>query len=196
MSILTTITARVAGLALPSWAPWAAVALAIVALGAGSYGMGRVHEARIGAAALAEYKENAAIQTVRIVERQGEVKTVVHVKYVDRLKKIYVQGERIKTLVPQYITREDAARFAVNTGFVRVLDAGWTGDPPGPAVDSDRKPSGIPIDGIASVEASNATSCRAWREHVYGWRDFCARQQVAVNGKAGEWSRMAPAGEK
>lgn len=196
MSILTNFAAgaakRVAGLALPSWAPWAAGALALIAALAGSYGMGRVHEARIGAAALLEYKEKAAIQTVRIVEKQAEVKTVVQVKYVDRIKKIYVQGERIETLVPQYITREDAARFAVNTGFVRVLDAGWTGDPPGPAHDSDREPSAIPIDGIAVVQAENATSCRAWREQVYGWRDFYARQQVAINGKAGEWARTAP----
>ena len=195
-ALLSRIKSRTTGLALPTWAPWAAAALIFSAIIAGSYGMGRVHEARVGAEMLAKYKAKQGTQTVRIVERQVEVKTVVQTKYVDRIKKIYVQGAIIENDIPKYITPADADRFAVNAGFVRVLDASWTGDPPGPALDSDREPSAIPIDGIASVQAANATSCRAWREQVYGWRDFYARQQVAINGKSGDWARSVPAGEK
>lgn len=200
MSILTNFAAgaakRVAGLALPSWAPWAAGALAIAAVVAGSYGMGRVHEARIGAAALAEYKSKQVVQTAKIEVAQAEVKTIVQIKYVDRIKKIYVQGAIIENDIPRYITPADSDRFGVNAGFVRVVDAAWTGEAVGPELSSDRESASISLDDVAAVQVGNATSCRVWREQAYGWRDFYARQQVAINGKAGEWARSAPAGEK
>lgn len=188
MSIVAAVSARLADFALPAWAPWAAGALAMTALASGSYGLGRVQEARIGAKTLADYQGKQVAQTVRIVERQAAVKVVVETKYVDRIKKIYVQGERIETLVPQYITPGDTARFGVNAGFVRVVDAAWTGDPVGSPGDPDRKPAAVSLADVAGAEAGNATSCLAWREQAYGWRDFYARQQVAVNGRAGDWA--------
>lgn len=184
MSIKSTIAARAAGFAIPAWAPWAAAALAVAL----SYGAGRLHEARIGAAALVKYQQAQVAQTVRIIEKQVEVKTVVETKYVDRIKKIYVQGETIEKHIPTYITPADTARFGVNAGFVRVIDAAWSGEPVGPASGADREPATIPLDEVAAVEAGNATSCRIWREQALGWREFYAKQQVAINGKAGAWA--------
>ncbi len=188
MNIFTTFAAsaakRAAGVAMPAWAPWAAAALA-VALG---YGTGRLHEARIGAAVLVKYQQAQLAKTVRIIEKQIEVRTVVETKYVDRIKKIYVQGETIEKHIPTYITAADTARFGVNAGFVRIIDAAWSGEPVGPATDSDREPAAIPLDEVAAVETGNATSCRVWREQALGWREFYAKQQVAINGKAGEWA--------
>ena len=92
------------------------------------------------------------------------------------------------------------ARVLNHTGPVRdetrqrVLDAAWSGDPAGPASDSDREPADVPLDAIAAAEVGNATSCRAWREQALGWREFYAGQQVAINGKAGAWA-AAPASQ-
>lgn len=179
---------RAAGFTIPPWLPWVAGILALSAALSFSYGVGRVHEARIGAKELADYKTGQAAQTVKVIEKQIVVQTVVETKYRDRIKKIYVQGERIETLIPQYITPIDVDRFGVNAGFVRLVDAAWAGVPPGPAVDADREPVGISIDYIAGIQTANATAARAWREQALAWREFYARQQVAVNGKAGAWA--------
>lgn len=175
---------KLAGVAVPPWVKYA-VAIGLVAA---AYGLGRLHEARRGADTMIDYIGKQAAQTVRLIERQAKVVTVTETKYRDRIQKIYVQGATIETKVPVYIQSTDTDRFAVNAGFVRVLDAAWTGDAVGPASDSDREPAGIPLDEIAAVEAANATSCRAWREQALGWREFYANQQLAINGKVGAWA--------
>lgn len=188
MSIITAIAEKAAGVVLPTWAPWVAGALAVCVLVAGSYGMGRVHEARIGAAALASYKENAAIQTVKIVQAEARVVIKTEIEYRDRIQKIYIQGVEIEKHITDYVKPADDAHFGVNVGFLRNIDAAWAGVPIGPAAESDREPAGIPLSEVAAVEAGNATSCRVWREQSIGWRQFYARQQVVINGKAGLWS--------
>lgn len=192
MSVMAALSARAAGLALPSWAPWAAGALAIIALAGSSYGLGRLHEARIGADALASYKEKAAIQTVRIVQAEAKVVTKVETVYRDRIEKIYIQGAEIEKHIADYVQPSDDLRFGVNAGFVRNVDAAWSGAPVGPPEDSDREPAGVPLSEIATIEAGNATSCRIWRDQAIGWRAFYADQQVVFNGQAGEWASAAP----
>jgi hypothetical protein len=191
VSAFTALTARAAGLAIPSWAPWAAGALAAIAIAGSFYGLGRVHEARIGADELASYKEKAGIQTVRIVKGETQVVIKTEIEYRDRIQKIYVQGAEIEKHITDYVQPVDDARFDVNVGFLRNIDAAWSGVPVGPAADSDREPAGIPLSEIASVETGNATSCRVWRQQALGWRTFYADQQVAINGRAGEWTAAA-----
>jgi hypothetical protein len=178
------LLARARAIALPWWAKWAAVAALLLA----AYGLGRVHEARRGADAMVDYIGKQSKQSAVIVQRQVQVVTVTETKYRDRIQKIYVEGKQIEADIPKYITPADDDLFAVNAGFVRVVDAAWTGDPAGPAAESDREPAGVPLDRVAAVEASNATSCRAWREQALGWREFYAGQQVAINGRAGAWA--------
>jgi hypothetical protein len=180
---------RLSGLVLPWWARWAALAGLCVA----TYGTGRLQEARRGADAMLAYVGKQAAQTARIGQLQAKVVTVVETKYRDRIQHVYEEGKQIEVEIPKYITLADDQLFAVNAGFVRVVDAAWSGDPAGPAADSDRGPAGVPLDRIAEVEAGNATSCRAWREQALGWRAFYAGQQVAVNGRAGDWARRPDA---
>lgn len=203
MSALTAIAARFPGLAaraagfvMPGWAPWLAGGVAALALLGGAYGLGRVQEARIGAAALADYKVAQAQQVVTKIVTQVKVVKEVETVVRDRIVKIYVQGAKIEKAIPDYVQPVDDARFAVNAGFLRIVDAAWTGSPPGPAVDSDREPAGVPLSAVAAVEAGNATSCRAWREQALGWRDFYAKQQVVFNGKAGDWYHPPPTEEE
>ncbi len=189
---MKAIAAQLAGLSsvvLPPWTKWAAAA----ALLATVYGVGRLHEARRGADAMAEYQAKQAGQAVRIIERQAKVVTVTETKYRDRIKTVYVQGATIENSIPDYVQPADTGRFAVNAGFVRVLDAAWAGQAVGPAADSDREPASIPLDQVAGAEVHNATSCLAWREQAIGWREFYARQQVAINGQAGEWAESTGA---
>lgn len=181
---MNALVARLSGFVMPAWVKWAALAALLVAV----YGAGRVHEARRAGEVLAEYIGKQAAQTAVIVKKQVDVRTVVQTNYVDRIQKIYIQGKTIENDIPIYIQPADTVRFAVNTGFVRLLDAAWSGGPVGPAADSDREPADVPLDAIAATEVGNATSCRVWREQALGWREFYARQQVAINGKAGEWA--------
>lgn len=190
MNIPATIAARVASLALPSWAPWAAGVLVVLALVGSSYGLGRVHEARIGADELGEYKGKAAIETVRIVKGEREVVIKTETVYRDRIQKVYVQGAEIEKHITDYILPADDARFGVNVGFLRNIDAAWSGVPVGPAEDSDREPAGISLSEIAAVQTGNATSCRVWREQALGWRYFYADQQAVINGAPGGWASM------
>ena len=126
-------------------------------------------------------------QTVTIIQKQLEVVTKTEIEYRDRVKKIYIQGASIESEIPKYVRPDDDQRFAVNAGFVRILDGAWAGRIDGPAGVTDQQPAGVPISHIAAVEAGNITSCRAWREKVIGWRAFYSRQQVAINGAAGVW---------
>jgi hypothetical protein len=196
MNIISSIASKAAGIAIPAWAPWAAGALVVLAIGASSYGLGRVHEARIGAAALASYKEKAAIQTVKIVQAEAKVVTKTETVYRDRIQKIYVQGAAIEKHITDYVQPADDVRYRVNVGFMRNVDAAWSGAPVGPPEDADREPSGIPLSEVAAIEAGNATSCRVWREQALGWRAFYADQQVVFNGKAGEWWAAAVLAEQ
>jgi hypothetical protein len=192
MNATAASLARLRGIVLPAYVKWIAVA----ALLAAAYGLGRLHEARRGADAMAEYQAKQAAQTVRIGNRQAKVVTVTETKYRDRIKTVYLQGEKIESSIPIYVQPVDIGRFAVNVGFVRVLDAAWTGDAVGPAGDSDREPAGLPLDEVASVEVHNATSCRVWHEQALGWRDFYAHQQIAINGKVGTWADADQVQEK
>lgn len=176
MSIFTQIKGRAVSAVIPAWLPWLVGALLLV----GAYGLGRIHEARH--TAKAEIKE-----VIKIVKGETQVVTKIQTVYQDRIKKIYVQGAQIEVDIPKYIRPVDDTRFAVNAGFVRVLDAAYEGAVAGPAADSDREPSGLALSEIAEVEAHNATSCRVWREQSLGWRDFYAGQQKVINGAAGDW---------
>ncbi|MCC6071472.1 hypothetical protein ACFSQU_18185 [Massilia sp. GCM10020059] len=180
---MTALLGRLSGIVLPVWAKWVALAALVIV----AYGGGRVHEARRAVAVLADYIGKQAAQTVRIIERQAKTDVLVQTKYVDRIQKIYVQGVTIETNIPNYIQPFDTERFGVNAGFLRVVDAAWSGDAVGPAADSDREPAGIPLDDVALAQVANATSCRAWREQALGWREYYARKQVDINGEAGAW---------
>ena len=152
-----------------------------------SYSLGRVQEARIGAAELAEYKASEIKQSAAIVQAEVQVVTKTEIVYRDRIQKIYVEGKKIELSIPAYVRPADDITFAVNAGFLRVLDSAWSGAAAGPTEDSDREPAGVPLSEIAGVEVDNATSCRAWRSQVTGWKQFYAEQQLAVNGQAGAW---------
>ena len=180
---MTALMGRLSGIVLPARAKWVALGVLVLA----AYTTGRVHEARRAVDVLAAYVGKQAAQTVRIIERQAKTDVIIQTKYVDRIQKIYVQGAAIETNIPTYIQPFDNDRFAVNAGFMRVVDAAWTGDAVGPASDTDRESAGVPLDDVAHVQVVNATSCLAWREQALGWREYYARKQIDINGVAGAW---------
>jgi hypothetical protein len=181
---MSALVQRLQGVVLPGWSKL----LAIAALLASAYGIGRLHEARRGADAMLDYVGKRAAQTVRITKAQVQVVTKVETQYRDRIQIIYKEGKQIEERIPEFVTPDVDRRLPLPAGFVRVLDAAWAGAPVGPASDSDGEPAAVPASIVAANEVDNATSCRAWREQVFGWRNFYAKQQVAINGKAGAWA--------
>jgi len=128
-----------------------------------------------------DYVTAQAARTVAIGKAQTKVVIQTEIKYRDRIRKIYLQGEVIEKQVPVYVTRDDDAVYGVNAGFVRAYNAAWSGGDPGPASDADREPAGIPLSEVAEADAHNATSCRAWREQVFGLRELYQKLKVATD---------------
>ncbi|HWX01070.1 hypothetical protein [Collimonas sp.] len=162
---------------LPWWARWLALASAAAVFGTICYNKGKQDEGEKHIA----YVNQLAERSIKIAKAQQVVVAQTQIKYVDRIKTIYLKGETIEKQVPNYITQADNAHFAVNAGFVRLYDAAWSGEDPGPAADSDREPAGVSLAQVAAVDISNATNCRAWRELALGLREYYAHLQAATN---------------
>jgi len=162
--------------ALPSWARW----LALAAVFAAVFLLGQLRGERIAGERHNDYVSQQATQSVRIAKAQTKVVVQTEVQYRDRIQKIYVKGDVIEKEVPIYVTQADNASCTVNAGFVRSYDAGWTGEPAGPAADSDREPAGISLAQVAEADAFNAKACLAWREQALGWRKYYERLKQAT----------------
>lgn len=175
----------------PPWVGWLLVTILLVLSGAGVYIWGYTSGINAGTKEHTAYVNAQTKQTVAIAEKQVQVVTRVETVYRDRVQKIYLEGKTIETLIPDYIKPADDALFAVPVGLVRVLDAAWAGEAPGPADGADREPSGVPLADLAAVEVGNITSCHVWRNQALGWRQFYAEQQGAINGAPGDWYRPA-----
>lgn len=179
---MSALVKRLQGVMVPAWAKWAALGSLLLAV----YGLGRVHEARRGADALANYIGKQATQATRIAQAQVQVVHDTEIKYVDRIRAVYVKGEEIEKRIPEYVTPADAGRFGVNVGFVRVLDAAWGLQPAAAPAESDREPAAVPLGDLAANEVDNATACRVWREQALGVREFYERLRAVTNPGTGE----------
>ncbi|MBR7792298.1 hypothetical protein KDM87_06770 [Undibacterium sp. FT147W] len=144
----------------------------VVAAGIALYMLGMLHGERSAGQAHIDYISKQAAQSVKVAQAHAKIVIETQIKYVDRIKTIYKQGETIEKQVPIYITADDNAGCTINTGFVRIHDAAWTGEPPGSATSADREPAGIPLAEVAETNAFNATACLAWREQALGLREF------------------------
>lgn len=170
---------RLSSIVLPSPARWAFYAASAAAL----LGLGELDGQRRAGQAHIDYVTAQATRTVAIAKAQTKVVVQTEIKYRDRIKTVYLQGEVIEKQVPVYVTGADDAAYGVNAGFVRAYNSSWSGDDPGPAAESDREPAGIPLSEIAETEAFNATVCRAWREQALGWRDYYRQLKAATESK-------------
>lgn len=161
--------------------PWWARAGLLALLGALVFMLGQLHGERVAGQRHLDYVTAQVAQTTRIAQAQTKVVIETQVKYVDRIKTIYKQGEVIEKQVPIYVTAADNAGCSVNAGFVRLHDAAWSGDVAGAAADSDREPAAVSLAAVAETNAANATACRAWREQALGWREFYERLKATTN---------------
>lgn len=164
--------------ALNNLVPWYVRALVAVAAGVVIYLLGMLHGERVAGQAHIDYASEQAAQSVKVAQAQAKIVIETQIKYVDRIKTIYKQGETIEKQVPIYITADDNAGCAINTGFVRIHDAAWSGEPAGPAAIADREPAGVSLAAVAETNAFNATTCLAWREQALGLRELYAKLQA------------------
>jgi hypothetical protein len=162
---------------MPPWVRWTVLILAF-----GFTAMTfQMRGERIAGQRHIDYVTKQATQTVRIARAQSKVVVQAEIEYRDRIKKIYVKGDVIERKVPVYVTNADNDRCTISAGFVRVYDAAWSGEPTGPAADSDRGPAGVSLADVAETDVHNATSCRAWREQALGWRAFYRKLKEATD---------------
>lgn len=128
-----------------------------------------------------DYVTAQAAQTIKIAKAQQIVVTKTEIEYRDRIQKIYVKGDVIEKEIPVYVTQADNARCTINAGFVRIYDAAWSGEPAGPAAESDREPASVSLAEAADVGTHNATACLAWREQALGLRGFYQKLKVVTD---------------
>lgn len=161
---------------LPAPARWVALAGITVAM----FLLGALHGERSAGQRHVDYVQAQVARGLVIAKARAQVVVQTEVKYRDRLKTIYVKGEEIEKQVPVFVTAADNAECRVNAGFVRSYNAGWAGEPAGPAASADRDPSGVSLAEVAETNSHNATACLAWRELALGLREYYAKQQVLL----------------
>lgn len=84
-----------------------------------------------------------------------------HNVYLHTVTEIKTKGDTIIREVPKYVTVKDDSVYAVNRGFIRVLNAAATGVPISEAPSgTDGSPAGIAISAIATHVAGNYEQCR------------------------------------
>lgn len=128
-----------------------------------------------------DYVAEQAKAAQRIAVAQTKVIAQVRTEYVDRIKVIKEKGEQIEKQVPVYVTAADDGSCSINTGFVRIHDAAWAGENPGPAAGADREPAGVSLAEVAETTAANAASCRQWREQALSLRQMWRQLQKVTN---------------
>jgi len=133
-----------------------------------------------GTQKLTEYISQQAVQTVRLADARFRVVTQTEVKYRTRIKQVEVKGATIIKEIPVYVTPTDDATYPVPVGFVRNYTAAWSNTAAGPAAESDRRPSGVPLSVVGQADAANALSCRVYKEQRDGLIEFYHNLQGAT----------------
>lgn len=152
--------------------PWFLMLLVLAITAGAMFYAGDLYGARRAGQLHADYLAAQSKKTEKVAAAQIQVVEKTEIKYRDRIKTIYLKGEQVERSAPLYVTAADSGSFRVNAGFVRLYDAGWLNETPGPTVDADREPSSIPLTAIAEIQAANASACLAWREQALGLREF------------------------
>lgn len=163
-----------ASFAMPPWVKPVAIALAVAAWTGFWWFKGNEH----GTQKLIEHIAKQAAEAVRIAQARERIVTVTETKWRERIRTIRVQGETIEKEVKVYVTQADDAGCVIPHGFVRSHDAAWAGAPAGPAAESDRGPSGIPLSEVAQATAGNASACLTYKAQRDGLIEFYRKQQA------------------
>lgn len=133
-----------------------------------------------------DYLATQAKQTAAVAEKQIQIVHQVDVQYRDRIRTVYVTGEKNVEAVPQLVTPADSQQCIVNAGFVRLYAAAWADEIAAPAAESDREPTAVSLADIAEADTENAASCHAWRAQALGLRDFYQRLRALTPPETSE----------
>jgi len=150
--------------------------VALVALAFWGHGFWKGNEH--GTQKLTDHLAAQAKADTKLAAARVQVVKEVEIKYRDRIKVERIAGETITREVKVYVTKEDDAGCSVPVGTIRVLNAAWAGEPPGPPAESDRGPSGNTLSSTAGIEAGNAATCRIWKQQRDGLIEFYQKQQA------------------
>ncbi len=145
---------------IPPWVKPVVIAVAVVTYTGFVWYKGDKH----GTEKYTKYVAEEATATTKLAAARVQVVHTVETKWRTRTETITKQGEKIYVKVPEYVTKVDDAGCIVNSGFVRVYDAAIANNPdPGPSIESDRTPSGIPLSVISTTDAFNITLGLRWK---------------------------------
>jgi len=156
-------------------AKWGVIALLVSAFAGFFWVKGNEH----GTQKLIDYQAAQAIATIKLAEARIKIVTQVQTVYRDRIHEVLVKGDTITKEVPIYVTKADDAGCTIPLGFVRNFNAAWANTPAGPAAESDRAASGVPLSTVAEVDSSNASSCLVYKTQRDGLIEFYRKLQDA-----------------
>lgn len=151
----------------------AVMAIACAAIWAHGWFKGNEH----GTEKLTDYIGAQAKETIRVAAARVQVVVQTETKWRTKIVEVLTKGDTIEKEVKVYVTSADDAGCIVPVGFVREHTAAWSNTPAGPAAESDRGPSGVPLSEVAAAEAANATACHTYKAQRDGVIEFYRRQQ-------------------
>lgn len=144
---------------------------ALVLAGGGFLAGWRVHDWKDGAA-----EARAALNTVRVGQRNAAVAQAVAVKQQAAQDRVRTVTHTIVREVPRYVTIQADAGCVVPDGFRLLHDAAAAGVPPAaePAGRSADAPSGLALSAVAETVTTNYGICHETAERLKGWQDWYA----------------------
>lgn len=120
----------------------------------------------------------------RVEQATGKVVTKVETRVIEKVRRIYVKGNEIVKEVPVYVTKSDDAACELRNGFVRMYDSALLGEPPGPAAETDRAPSGIALsEALEQAIIPNNTDYLACRAKLGEWEAFYAELRAKYGSR-------------
>jgi hypothetical protein len=124
----------------------------------------------------------AALHSVAVVQRQGQVSTAVAVKQQAQQDHIVYLTRTIIKEAPNVITPEVDRTFPLSVGFVRLHDSSALGQDlsavSGPSGLPDDAPSPVASSALATTIASNYGECHIDQSRLVALQDWISAQQA------------------
>ena len=164
---------------LPSWAKYAAIAVACLALVAFGFVKGDEH----GTKKLITYQEQQHLASMKVVVRQGAVTEKIVTKYQTITKTVKEKGDVITQQVPVFIDKKQDESCFVSNGVRIVHDAAASNEIPAPPGPHNGESSGLTLSTTLGTVTQNYAVYHEVATRLTACQEWIRGQYKATNGE-------------